>query len=118
MKDRLILIREEAKLSQAKFAEKINVSRNFISLVENGNRDLSDRTIKDICSTFDINEEWLRNGSGEMRVAKTRNQELAEFLNEVMNDVDSSYRKRFIQALSKLNTDEWEVLEKITNSLK
>ena len=34
MKDRLVLIREKAGLSQSKFAEKINVSRYFISLVE------------------------------------------------------------------------------------
>lgn len=118
MKDRLVLIREKAGLSQSKFAEKIKVSRNFISLVENGNRELSDRTIKDICSTFDINEEWLRTGKGSMNVEKSRNQQLAEFLNDVMTDVDSSYRKRFIQALSKLNTEEWELLEKLTDSLK
>lgn len=118
MKSRLILIREESGLSQAKFAERINVSRNFISLVENGNRELSDRTIKDICSVFDINEDWLRDGSGEMRLAKSRNQQLAEFMNDVMGDVDSSYRKRLIQALSKLSTEEWEVLEKITDALK
>lgn len=118
MKDRLVLIREASGLSQAKFAEKISVSRNFISLVENGNRELSDRTIKDICSTFDINEEWLRTGSGEMKKEKSRNQELAEFVNEIMADIDESYRKRFILALSKLDTDEWKVIEKITNSLK
>lgn len=118
MKERLITIREMSGLSQEKFAKKINVSRNFISLVENGNRELSDRTIKDICSTFDINEEWLRDGTGKMKIEKTRNQQLSEFLNEVMEDVDTSYRKRLIQALSKLSTDEWEVLEKITDSLK
>ena len=53
-----------------------------------------------------------------MNVEKSRNQQLAEFLNDVMTDVDSSYRKRFIQALSKLNTEEWELLEKLTDSLK
>ena len=87
MKERLVLIREKAGLSQSKFAEKINVSRNFISLVENGNRELSDRTIKDICSTFDINEEWLKTGNGSMNIEKSRNQQLAEFLNDVNADI-------------------------------
>lgn len=63
---RLIAIREREKLNQEEFAKKIGVSRNFISLVETGKRNLSDRTIADICRTFNINETWFRTGGGEM----------------------------------------------------
>lgn len=118
MRERIVQLRTALKLSQAKFAEKINLSRNFIGLVECGDRNLSDRTITDICQTFNVNEEWLRTGDGEMFRKLTRNQQLSEFVNDVMEDVDSSYRKRFIVALSKLMPDDWKVIEKITDSLK
>ncbi len=66
MISRIIAIREKKNLSQEQFAQKIGVSRNFISLVETGKRNLSDRTISNICQTFNVNETWLRTGEGEM----------------------------------------------------
>lgn len=66
MINRIIEIREKESLSQEKFAKRLGLSRNFINQVENGKKNLSDRTILDICKEFNINEEWLRNGTGEM----------------------------------------------------
>lgn len=62
----MIHVRKQNKLNQEEFAERLNLSRNFINQVENGKRNLSDRTILDICREFNINEEWLRTGEGEM----------------------------------------------------
>ena len=64
--ERLKKIRETLKLSQNDFAKRLNLQRNSISLFENGKRNLSDRTILNICKEFNINEEWLREGKGEM----------------------------------------------------
>ena len=66
LQDRIKQIREHFGLSQAHFAQKINKSPGFISLVETGRSNVSDETIKSICSAFSINEYWLRNGEGEM----------------------------------------------------
>ena len=66
LQDRIKQIREHFGLSQAHFAQKINKSPGFISLVETGRSNVSDDTIKSICSAFSINESWLRNGEGEM----------------------------------------------------
>ena len=54
---RIIKIREDNGLNQEKFAEKIGLSRNFINQVENGKKNISDRTISDICRLFNVNEE-------------------------------------------------------------
>ena len=64
MRNRIIELRKEQGLSQEAFAKKVRLSRNFINQFENGNRNMSDRTISDICNTFQINEEWLRTGKG------------------------------------------------------
>ena len=68
MNTRIKEVREAKGLSQADFAEMLNLKRNSISLIEVGKRNPSDRTIVDICNTFNVSEEWLRTGEGEMFV--------------------------------------------------
>lgn len=68
MNARIKEVREAKGLSQADFAEMLNLKRNSISLIEVGKRNPSDRTIVDICNTFNVSEEWLRTGEGEMFV--------------------------------------------------
>ena len=64
---RIKLLREELlKLSQADFAEMLNLKRNSISLIEVGKRNPSDRTISDICQKFNVSEAWIRNGTGDV----------------------------------------------------
>ena len=66
LKDRIKQVREHFGLSQVHFAQQINKSPGFISLVETGRSNVSDETIETICSRFPINEAWLRTGNGEM----------------------------------------------------
>lgn len=67
MNSRLKKIRTLNKMSQEEFGKKIGIeSRAHISALENGNRNITDRIIKDICREFNINEDWLRTGNGEM----------------------------------------------------
>lgn len=106
MKERIRKIRKDADLTQDEFAIKVNLTKNYISLVENGSRNLADRTISDICRIFNVNEEWLRNGTGDPYHKRTRDQEVAEFLNDIMEESDNNYKKRLILAMSKLSEKE------------
>ena len=65
---RIKLLRKALGLTQAAFAEKIGLKQAAIGLYENEQRNVLDRTISDICRAFDVNEEWLRHGTGEMFV--------------------------------------------------
>lgn len=72
MNNRLREIRKERHLSQEEFGKKIGIeSRAHISALENGNRTITDRIINDVCREFNVNEEWLRTGKGEMYKAPT-----------------------------------------------
>lgn len=64
--ERIKKIRQAKDLTQQRFCEQIGLKRNSISLVESGKRNISDQAIKSICREFNVNEEWLRTGSGEM----------------------------------------------------
>ncbi|MDE7311061.1 MAG: helix-turn-helix transcriptional regulator [Eubacterium sp.] len=66
MKEHIKKLRKELDLTQQKFADKIGVKRNTIAMYEMGKTIPSDQTVKSICREFNVNEEWLRNGIGEM----------------------------------------------------
>lgn len=71
MNERIKKVRKALDLTQQEFGERIGMKRNSIALIENG-RNTSDQTVFAICREFNVNEEWLRTGVGEMfRAAPT-----------------------------------------------
>ena len=65
MNERIKKVRKALDLTQQEFAERIGMKRNSIALIEKG-RNTSDQTVFAICREFNVNEEWLRTGAGEM----------------------------------------------------
>lgn len=84
MQERIKQVRQMSGKTQLQFAEEIGLSRNYIAMIEIGQREPSDRTISDICREFNINEHWLRTGEGEMRSPLNRDKAIADFLADVM----------------------------------
>lgn len=66
--ERVREVRKSLGLTLEKFGEKIGMKKNSVSQIENGKNNVTDANIKSICREFGINEEWLRTGSGEMRI--------------------------------------------------
>ncbi len=65
MNDRIKKIRKALGLTQKDFGERIGLRQNSVALIEGG-RATSDQTVFAICREFNVNEEWLRTGVGEM----------------------------------------------------
>lgn len=63
--ERIKKLRKMLDLTQQEFGNRIGMKQNTIALIEKG-RNTSDQTIFSICREFNVNEEWLRNGTGEM----------------------------------------------------
>lgn len=113
MGERVKELRTALGLSGEKFGEKIGVKRSAISDIERGRNNLSEQNILAICREFNVNENWLRYGMGEMFKDMTLDEEIISFIGEIQWDVSSTFKKRFISAIAKLNDEEWKVLEKI-----
>ena len=64
--DRIKELRKHLKMNQTDFGMKLNLSQTAIGQYENGTRNITDRSISQICTTFHISENWLRTGQGEM----------------------------------------------------
>ena len=113
MGERVRELRKTLGLSGEKFGEKIGLKRNSLSQIETGKNNLSEQNILAICREFNVNEEWLRTGTGEMFKDMTLDEEIISFIGEIQWDTSNTFKKRFISAISKLSEEEWNVLEKI-----
>lgn len=112
LSERIAQTRKTNNLTQEAFGARIGgLSRNYVWMLEKGERVPSDRTIADICREFDVSEKWLRNGTGPMFVEKTRDEELAKFFGRVLARDD--FKQRLLAALSRLDESEWAMLEQV-----
>jgi transcriptional regulator with XRE-family HTH domain len=64
--DRLKLIREKLNMNQGEFARQIGLTQAAVSMITAEKSKLTEKNIKLICVTFNVNEAWLRDGRGEM----------------------------------------------------
>lgn len=112
MKDRIKEIRTSVNKSQTEFAKTISVSRSAICKMESGENYPSEQTISLICKEFNVNEEWLRTGEGEMFNELDMENELMAWAGRVLSEKDDSFKKRFVKMLMSLDEDEWEFLAK------
>lgn len=66
MKDRIKKLRKDLDLTQQEFADKVGVKRNTVAQYESGRNEPTAAVFSLICREFNVREEWLREGSGEM----------------------------------------------------
>lgn len=111
MKERIKKIRQAKGMTQAEFADKINLSRNYVAMMEIGQREPSDRTIADICRVYGVDEVWLRTGVGEMSRRESREEAVAAVLGAAISG-NSTARDRLIRALARLPDDAFPLIEK------
>lgn len=104
---RLKEVRKSLKLTLVDFGKKLGVRDSTISLIERGKNALTDQMIKSVCAIYKVNEDWLRNGTGEMFIKD----------NSILDSVKQEYdfddiEIDFIKSYSMLNKSEQAVFRK------
>ena len=89
MNERIKELRKELKLTQQEFADELKISRGNIGAYEVGKNAPSDAVVSLICKTFNVNEEWLRVGVGDMFLELREEDEEAAYVSELLEDVDN-----------------------------
>ncbi len=117
MEDRFKELRKELNVTQQEFADKLKISRNFVAQIEMGSKVPSDRTIDDVCREFNVNEEWLRTGNGDMFVPGIKDKQISAMLADVMKSGEDSFRHRLVSALARLDDEGWDNLEKLIDMI-
>lgn len=124
MNERLKQLRKALKLNQVDFGAKLSLTGSAISRYESGVNAMADNIVLLICREFDVNEEWLRYGTGSMFSQK--NMDLIEQLSDKydlglygrqlletyleLSDADKRAVERFVANLT-ANVEKAEKLE-------
>ena len=66
MNGRIKELRNTLGLTLEEFGKQLGVTRSAIGRIEKGDRGVTDQMVLAICREFEVNENWLRNGAGEM----------------------------------------------------
>ena len=112
MNKRIEEIRKHNKLSRAAFGERIGVSGDVINNLERGRVELKDHIFKLICMEYNVSEDWLRTGMGEMLLPESRDDEIARFTANLLKEESDSFKNRLVSTLAKMSEEEWEMLER------
>lgn len=108
MNERIKMIREYYKLTQDEFGKRIGSARNTIANYESGNRSPSNSVVLSICREFNVNEKWLRDGTGEMFRAEEENSIVAK-ATMLLGEKDPLF-EAFIDTYSRLTPKNRELL--------
>lgn len=115
MNDRLKQLRQKLQLSGEKFGAKIGLTRMSISNLEKGRYELTEQTIKSICREYNVREEWLRTGEGEMfNAAPAYLSDITKNMSELEQSILTTYMSfdyevrnyvlnQFLESIGKLN---------------
>ena len=117
LNERIKKLRRTLDLTQQEFADKIGIKRNSLANYETGRNTPIDAIVVSICREFNVNEEWLRNGIGEMFLPTDRNADIARLTKQLLDEESDSFKNRLISILSNLSVEEWQYLEKRAKEL-
>lgn len=109
-KERFKAARKALGLTQVEFAEKLGMTQAGISAIESGRVKTSDRMIQILSNTFNISAEWLRTGEGEMLVEPSEDEQLAQFVGEILAGRPDDLRRAFLVAMAQLDENGWDSL--------
>lgn len=120
MNERIKQLRATLGLSAEKFGGRIGVTRSAISKMELGVCNVSEQSILSICREFNVREEWLRNGTGEMFNELSQEEEVAYIVGQALPQAPDFIKDTFI-ALGKLSQDftpeDWQAVKKFIDAL-
>lgn len=116
MNERVRELRKALNMTLEVFGAKIGIKKSSLSQIENGVNNLTEQNILLICKEFNVNEEWLRTGEGEMFKQFTEQEKLMKYTALLLKDNNSAVVSA-IQALivtyEQLDNASKSVLEKI-----
>ena len=66
MNERIKQLRKVLGLTQQEFAERVGIKRNAVANYETGRNEPIGSVVNLICNEYNVNPDWLRDGTGEM----------------------------------------------------
>lgn len=112
---RVSILRKHLGLNQKDFAEALAIKQAALSMIENGQRDLSEKNIRLICGAYKVNYDWLVNGTGEM--FQNDDGDAQAIIDSILTS-DNEFMRDALIRLARLDEKYWEMLKEIIEQLK
>ena|GEM_PF-1340792 len=108
--DRIGILIEELGITKTALANKLNVTQQYISkIVKTGSP--GKLFIDSLCTKYEVNEEWLLSGMGEMFIQFTPDEEIFKYAGTLMGEKDELL-KGFLLSYGKLSKENRDVIKK------
>lgn len=114
--DRIKTLINSIGKTKTEIARTLDVTPAYLSkLIKTGTP--SDMFISNLCRNYNVDEEWLRTGEGEMFVIRSDEEEIAAFLGDVLSEEGETYKKQLILALANLSDEGWRGIKEFLDAL-
>ena len=87
--ERVRIVRKDLSLTLENFGKKLGVGKTAIYKIEKCENSLTDRMLESICREFNVNENWLRSGEGEMFLPVE--DEVGEIVSKLVDELNPFY---------------------------
>lgn len=115
------LRKNELKMTQDDFASKIDISRSNMGNIETGRIAITERVITSICREFNVNEEWLRNGSGDIFAEVSSYEKAYNHFGYIMENATPSKKAALsilLEMLYNVPDEQWDLMMKQFEEIK
>ncbi len=114
--DRIKTLINSIGKTKTEIARTLDVTPAYLSkLIKTGTP--SDMFISNLCRNYNVDEEWLRTGEGEMFVIRSDEEEIAAFLGDVLSEEGETYKKQLILALANLSDEGWRGIKEFLDAI-
>lgn len=117
MGERIKELRKALGLTLAEFGDRIGISAQSVSRLENSVNNPSDQTILSIVREFGVNEVWLRSGEGERDKKISRKEEIGLYVRKLLKGECSELEETLISFMANTSVDEWKMLTEMLKRL-
>lgn len=115
------LRKNELKMTQNIFASKIDISRSNLGNIETGEVSVTERVIASICREFNVNEVWLRNGTGEVFSEVSPHEQAYNRFGYIMENSSPSKKAALsvlLELLYNVPDEQWDMIMKQYDEIK
>ena len=84
--ERVKEIRKSLEMTMEQFGNKLGVTKVAISNIEKEKRNLTEQMKRAICREFNVSEEWLKTGDGEMYQQLSEDEEIAGIVSDLLEE--------------------------------
>ena len=115
MNERIKKLRNNLNLTMKKFGENLGVSESAVSRMESGQYKITETLVKLIIKHFNVNEEWLKTGKGEMYITDKESKR-AYLIGKYLAENDK-FKLKVIDFMLEASDEDWDLFKKFVDKV-